>query len=87
MPKTIYVCEYCKRQFESRMDARWCEIQHETKEGRLVRNTNFLEELKRNHKNPCLYCQRPYYVYGTEFHCECSKHCKDYNLFIVKENL
>lgn len=87
MAKKVYVCEYCKTQFENRMDARWCEIKHETKEGHLVRNTNFLEELKENHKNPCLYCQRSYLVYGTEFNCDCDKYCRDYNLFIVKENL
>ena len=56
MPKTIYICEYCKRQFEKRIDASWCEIQHEHKDNYLIRNQKFLDELKRNNINPCLEC-------------------------------
>lgn len=84
MPKTIYICEYCKCQFKKRIDASWCEIQHKHKDNYIIRNQEFLNELKRNNINPCLECQRSYVVYGTELNCECEKFCKDYNLFSGK---
>lgn len=84
MPKTIYICEYCQRQFNARIGARWCEIQHETKDNYLLKNQEFLNELKQNNINPCWACQRSYVVYGSELNCECEKFCKDYNLFIGK---
>ena len=89
MPKTVYVCEYCKTQFENRMDARWCEIQHEHRIPALIHNEEFLHELIREYKNPCDYCERSYYVYGTEWNCDCQDKCRrmfqDYRLFIGKE--
>lgn len=89
MPKKVYICEYCKAQFENRMDARWCEIQHEHRTQALINNREFLHELLREHKSPCDYCGRPYYVYGTEWNCDCQNKCRrmfqDYQLFIGKE--
>ena len=84
MPKTIYICEYCHRQFNERISARWCEIQHENKDDYLLKNQAFLNELKQNNINPCWACQRSYVVYGSELNCECENFCKDYNLFIGK---
>ena len=89
MPRTIYVCEYCKAQFEDRMDARWCEIQHQHRIPVLIKNEEFLHELIREHKNPCDYCEHSYYVYGTELNCDCRDKCQrmfqDYLLFVGKE--
>ena len=38
MPITVYVCEHCGKQWHSRMDARWCEIQHEHRIPVLIKN-------------------------------------------------
>ena len=85
MPITVYVCEHCGQSWPSRMDARWCEVLHEHKDNRLIEQAQFLQELKCSEKDPCQYCGRNYYVYGTEMNCECSKNCKNYNLFVIKE--
>ena len=85
MPKTIYVCEYCRTIYEKRMDARWCEIQHEQRDGYIAQNESIMRALKKEKANLCDYCGRAYYVYGSEFNCECEPKCKNYNLFLAKE--
>lgn len=85
MPKTIYVCEYCRTIYEKRMDARWCEIQHEQRDGYIGQNDCVKKALRREGSNPCDYCGRAYYVYGSEFNCECEPKCKNYSLFLAKE--
>ena len=87
MPITVYVCEHCGRPWPSRMDARWCEIQHEHNDRKLIKQEQFLNDIKKNHSDPCRYCGRSYYVYGIEMNCECSKNCKNYSLFSLKEEV
>lgn len=89
MAKTVYICEHCCRIFENKMDARRCEIQHEHRMPELIKNENFLYELLKEHKDPCNYCSHTYYVYGTEWNCDCHDKCRkmfqDYRLFVSKE--
>jgi len=86
MPKTVYVCEYCHTAYPNRMDARWCEILHEHKTGLGLYNERVMAEIKRLNQNPCDYCRRAYYVYGSEWNCDCQKNCHNFSLFIAKEN-
>ena len=85
MPKTIYVCEYCRKPYEKRMDARWCEIQHEHNDANLRHNESIVTNILKESGNPCDYCGRAYYVYGREFNCECESKCKNHSLFLAKE--
>lgn len=88
MPKTIYVCEYCHKQYETRTAARLCEVEHETTEGTpQYLNKVALRLIISNDESPCLACQRGYFVYGSEFNCDCEKYCKEYSHFILKNKI
>ena len=86
MAKTVYICEHCHKQYNDRMDARWCEIQHETNTPELIQNSAFLQELIKDNKNPCEYCGHSYLIYGTELNCDCENKCykgnNNYLLFV-----
>lgn len=85
MPKTIYVCEYCHKQFTTREAAQVCEARHQADINHpAYANRLTLEAIIRMDESPCLFCQRPYYVYGSEWNCDCQKHCIDYSHFIYK---
>lgn len=85
MPIKVYICEYCRKPYVNRMDARWCEILHEQHSGINYYNENAIKAIKKEGKNPCDYCNRGYYVYGSDFNCDCFNKCNNYSLFIAKE--
>ena len=82
MPEIVYKCSYCGNEYSSYMDARWCEILH-TRCPQEEKDRIFREELLAAKQNPCLFCARGYFVYGTEFCCE-DADCRDYKGFLMK---
>lgn len=82
MPEIVYKCSYCGNEYSSRMDARWCEILH-SRRPQEEKDHLFRDELLAAKQNPCLFCARGYFVYGTEFCCE-DRDCKDYEDFLMK---
>lgn len=81
MAKAIYICEYCHTGFNTRTEARMCEISHEFTSDTIRNNDKSLGVIMAEGKDPCDFCERAYYVYGSERNCDCVKNCKNYDLF------
>lgn len=82
MPKVVYKCSYCGTVYDTKMDARWCEILH-SRRSQEEKDRQYRDELLEAKKDPCDYCARAYFVYGCERACE-DADCRNYEHFLMK---
>ena len=89
MSKTIYICEYCQKHYNTQLAAQLCEIRHQQdKNDPQYVNREILMKIIREDNTPCLFCEHSYLVYGSELNCECDLHCKEYSHFqFINKNL
>lgn len=77
---TIYMCDTCGATYKTPERANNCELSHMTNE-----KDRQIHILKTNNIDPCMVCERAYFVYGCEWNCQCQSKCNNYSLFILKE--
>lgn len=79
---TLYKCDTCGKEFNSKHDCFICECSHIENENECIKQVIIY-----NKKDPCDYCNRSYYAYGCERDCECKVPCNNYDQFVPVEPL
>lgn len=87
MPKIVYLCEHCGKQYPTAPKARACEIIHEAENVELQSYFQIASTLIEEGVLPCLYCERHYFVYDNELNCDCCKHCRNFDMFIPQKDV
>ena len=58
MPKIAYKCSYCGTVYDTKMDARWCEILH-SRRSQKEKDRQYRDELLEAKKDPCDFAHGP----------------------------